>query len=123
MRRSSLVDLQCRNPLLLPPFRVITVSAEGQTTQKTEGMNMRGMIKNSGCVSNATHHALLERRKGGCPWDAEVYQLKKNGERYAKPLKWENYRANTPEAEVERLTGLNPGIKLEIVRGGQNHVE
>jgi hypothetical protein len=51
-------------------------------------MNMRGQIKNSGCVSNATHHALMERRKGGCPWDAEVYQLKKNGERYAKPLQW-----------------------------------
>ena len=77
---------------------------------------MRGQIKNSGCVSNATHHALMERRKGGCPWDAEVYQLKKNGERYAKPLQWVSFRADTPEAEVIRLIKLNPGTRYEIVR-------
>ena len=75
-------------------------------------------IGNSGCVSKAVFNGLQARRKGSCPWDGEIYPIKKNGERYAKPLKWASYCAATPEAEVERMMAMNPGTKYEIVRKG-----
>ena len=77
-------------------------------------------ISNSGCVSNTVRAGLMQRRLNKAQEGKMfvIYQLKKDGNLYAKPHK--DYTGHTrftfEEATriVERLEGYNPGKKWII---------